>query len=120
MPTLTLTDLVGSSPAQPATSTLAKRPHAHPLVLTIEDGNTTDQDNTLKLKKLKRSTIQPAVMAPQNEVSIIDINDIDDKKTEQLNKSKQTADIQEFFILMPLLPGQDKPDKPHMLCSLCE
>jgi hypothetical protein len=114
MPTLTDLDVSSSPPA----SALAKRPRAHPLVLTInEDADATDQDNAPKLKKSKKSTSQPTVTALQNEVTIIDIDNIDDMKNERLNKSKLTADIKRFFIVMPSLPGQDKV---HMLCKLCE
>ena len=114
--TPTLTDVVDSSPEPPSVSTLAKRPRARPLVLTIDE-DTTDQDNAPKLKKAKKSQAQPAVTALQSEVSIIDIHDIHDTNTDRLNKSKPTADIKEFFVAMPRLPGQDKV---RMLCTLCE
>jgi hypothetical protein len=68
-----LTDLnVGSSPP---TSTLAKRPRARPLVLTInEDGDVMDvQDNIPKPKKLKKTASQPAVMVLQHKALIIKI-----------------------------------------------
>jgi hypothetical protein len=85
-------------------------------VLTIDE-DTTDQDDTPKTKKAKKSQAQPAGTALQSKVSIIDIDDIDDTKPERLNKSKPTADIKEFFVAMPRLPGQDKV---RMLCTLCE
>ena len=56
-------------------------------------------------------------MALQSKVLIIDIDDIDDMKPKRLNKSKPTADIKEFFVAIPHLPGQDKV---RMLCTLCE
>ena len=49
-------------------------------------------------------------------VSIIDIDDIDDLHGERLNKSYPTADIKEFFSLAPQLPGQPKN---CMKCNLC-
>jgi hypothetical protein len=99
-------------------STLAKRPRARPLVLTInDDADTTDQDDAPKPKKLKKAANQPAVSGLQNEPSIIDIDDIDDTKNERLNKRDATADIKEFFIAIPPMPGQDKV---RMSCKLCK
>jgi hypothetical protein len=84
-------------------------------VLTIdEDGDTTDvQDNAPKPKKSKVAS-QPVL---QKEALIIEIDDIDDWKNEWLNKSNPTADIKEFFVGTPRMPGQDKA---RMLCKLCE
>jgi hypothetical protein len=51
-----------------------------------------------------------------SQTSIIDIDDIDDPREEQLNKSNATADIQEFFTVVPRLPGQTKG---RMKCDPC-
>ena len=112
--TLTLTGIdVGKDFLPP--STLAKR---WPLVLTIDDdADTTNQDDAPKPKKLKKAANQPAVLGLQNEPSIIDIDDINDTKNEWLNKRDVTADIKEFFIAIPPMPGQDKV---RMLCKLCK
>ena len=120
--TLTLTPTgidVGEDFSPP--STLAKRPRAWPLVLTIDnDADTTNQDDAPKPKKLKKAANQPAVSGLQNELSIIDIDDIDDTKNEWVNKRDVTADIKEFFIMIPPMPGQDKvcydSIRLHLLC----
>jgi hypothetical protein len=53
----------------------------------------------------------------QNEALIIEIDNIDNMKMEQLNKSNLTADIKEFFVATPHILGQDKP---CMSCKLCK
>ena len=53
---------------------------------------------------------------PPADGSIIDINDIDDPGSEQLNKSSPTADIKYFFSVVPRVDGQTKR---QMKCNLC-
>lgn len=51
-----------------------------------------------------------------SQVSIIDIDNVEDPQDERLNKSDPTADIKYFFTLVPRLPGQSKG---RMKCNLC-
>jgi hypothetical protein len=60
---------------------------------------------------------QPAITVLQNEALIIEIDNIDNMKMEQLNKSNPTTDIKEFFVATPHILGQDKP---CMSCKLCK
>ena len=117
-------DSASSLSPDPSPRTLAKRAPAPALVSgesseIDNDTNTTDvQENSHKAKKLK-TTLAPgqSAMRPQNDLLIIEINDTDDLRTEQLNKTDASADIKEFFSPVPHVPGQEKV---RMLCKLCE
>jgi ATP-dependent 26S proteasome regulatory subunit len=45
------------------------------------------------MKKSKKVSNQPAATALQNKPSIIEIDDVDDLKTERLNKTQPMADL---------------------------
>jgi hypothetical protein len=88
-----------------------------PSIVIDDDGDTTDTlEEAPKTKKLKK---MPGLQATalQAECSIISIDDVDDIKLDRLNKSDPTADIKEFFIPAPRIPGQDKG---CMICRLCQ
>ncbi len=51
-----------------------------------------------------------------SDVQILDIDGVEDLRDESLNKSKQTADLKEFFYKMANLPDQKKV---RMRCNLC-
>ena len=72
------------------------------------DTNMDGQDLTPKSKKSKPTLTQAAVPVPQNKPSIIEIDDNNNLKNEQLMKSSPTADIKEFFIPLPHKLGQEK------------
>lgn len=111
--TLTLTSTptnsdVGLSPSPDPPISTTKRPRAR-LITIDDDTNTTNvQDLAPKLKRLKPTPTQAAAPVPQNEPSIIEINNNNDLKNERLNKSNATADIKEFFVPIPREPGQEK------------
>jgi ATP-dependent 26S proteasome regulatory subunit len=69
------------------------------------------------MKKSKKVSNQPAATALQNKPSIIEIDDVDDLKTERLNKTQPMADLKRFFITLDRVPGEDKV---RMRCTLCE
>ncbi len=116
----------GSLPNPAPARTSTKRLHAQPLscLLIINDDAGADTIVTevptgaLKVKKLKMTPGQHATGASglQTNISIISIDDVDDLQTEWLNKTNPTADIKEFFSVMPCVPGQDKV---RMQCKLC-
>ena len=98
--TSSVSDLLGPSPSDfdvassdsspaplPSTQPSAKRSCA-PLLLD-DDTDTTDvPDSAPKTKKLKKTqNLIPSARGLQNEVSIISIDDVDDLKSERLNKS---------------------------------
>ena len=119
MPTLTLMPTnsdVGLSPLPDHPVATTKRPHAWPITIN-GDTNMDSQDLAPKLKKLKPTLAQAAVPVSQNKLSIIEIGDNDDLKSEWLNKCSPTADIKEFFIPLPCEPGQEKG---RMRCKPCE
>jgi hypothetical protein len=80
---------------------------------TSDDGGDHALSSEPKTKKAKKS----AISGDDSQVSIIDIDDIDNPNTELLNKSSPTADIKEFFSLAPRQPGQPKR---RMKCNICE
>lgn len=101
----------------PPNQASTKRPRAPSELQTVsdDDGATTDTpDDAPKTKKSKKTPSQHVGL--QNESSIISIDDTDDIQNERLNKIDATADIKEFFIPLPPLPGQDKG---RMQCMLC-
>ena len=105
-----------SSPPDPSTEASTKRPRAQPGLPIDDDADTTDAlSDAPKTKKLKKAPSQTVGL--QNEASIISIDDVDDLRDKRLNKSDPTVDIKEFYIPIPLAPGQDKG---HMLCKLCQ
>ena len=79
------------------------------------------QDDAPKSKKPKATAATAATPGQtatlQNETSIIEIDDLDDPLTEQLNKSSPTVDIKTFFTPLPLVLGQNKT---RMQCKLCK
>ena len=87
-------------------------------MLVIDNGTSIAkvQDDALKSKKPKATPGQAAAQL-QHEMSIIEIDDLDDPLTERLNKTSPTADIKTFFTLVPQVPGQNKV---HMQCKLCK
>ncbi|KAH9019409.1 hypothetical protein EDB84DRAFT_1566079 [Lactarius hengduanensis] len=88
--------------------------------ITVLSHTTSDagDDNTPKSKKTKTSPAsgvqEPSHILP--DVSIIEIDDIDNPQDERLNKSDPSADIKFFFTTVPRLPGQAKR---RMKCNLC-
>ena len=107
---------VGLSPLPDHPVATTKRPHAWPITIN-GDTNMDGQDLAPKLKKLKPTQAQAVVPVSQNKLSIIEIDDNDDLKSEWLNKSSSTANIKEFFIPLPREPGQEKG---RMRCKPCE
>ena len=112
------TDVASSPGPPPRTST--KRPQAHISsdVLVVDNGTSIAevQDYAPKSKKPKATPGQAAAQL-QHEMLIIEIDDLDDPLTEQLNKTSPTADIKMFFTPVPHMPGQNKA---RMQCKLCE
>ena len=112
------TDVASLPGPPPRTST--KRPQAHisSNMLVVDNGTSIAkvQDDTPKSKKPKATPGQPAAQL-QHEMSIIEIDDLDDPLTEQLNKTSPTADIKMFLTPVPQVPGQNKA---CMQCKLCE
>ena len=117
----------GSLPNPAPARTSTKRLHAQPLSCNLLIINDNASANTIvtevpvgasKAKKLKMTPGQHAMGASglQTDISIISIDDVDDLQTERLNKTNPTADIKEFFSVMPCVPGQDKV---RMQCKLC-
>jgi hypothetical protein len=74
----------------------------------------TDTARTAKRAKVLPSQKPSPVLADS---SIIDINDIDDPRDEQLNKSDATADIRFFFA--PVTPEAGQKTVTHMRCKTC-
>ena len=66
------------------------------------------------MHKLKKAKISPP--SGVDDVSIINIDDIQDPEDEPLNRSDPTADLKFFFTPTPRLPGQAKG---RMRCYLC-
>jgi hypothetical protein len=97
---------VPSHPSQAST----KRPGARPTI--DSDANTTNVEDTPKMKKPKTTSGQGLYA----DVSIISIDDVDDPQDELVNKTDPSADIREFFITLPLAPGQEKR---RVRCKLC-
>jgi hypothetical protein len=108
---------VNSSPDLAPTRILTKRPHTQPIpsdpILIDNDADATDAEDAPKAKKPKTTPGQGL----QTDVSVIEIDDVDDPQSEQLNKTEPTADIKEFFTTLPRAPGQDKR---RVQCKLCE
>ena len=104
-----------SSSAGPPAQTSTKRPHA-PLGSHIDNvtDTTNAEDDAPRTKKSKKNPGQAVTL--QNDVLIISIDDVDDLQCEWHNKIDATADIKEFFIPLPLAPGQDKG---RAKCKLC-
>jgi hypothetical protein len=106
-------DFSASSPVPPSsTQPSAKRPRALPLPSDDTDTAANVPEETPQAKKSKKNPVPL-----QNDASIIEIDDVDDLKSERLNKSDPTADIKEFFIALPPPPGQEKG---RMQCKLCQ
>jgi hypothetical protein len=104
---------VATSSDQPTQPSSPKQPS----IVIDDDGDTTDTpEDTLKTKKLKKNSGQQ-VTGLQAKCSIISIDDVNDIKLEMLNKSDPTANIKEFFIPVPHVPGQEKG---CMTCKLCQ
>ena len=97
--------------------TLTKRPQVHVSsnVLVVNNGMsiTEVQDDAPKFKKPKATPSQ-ATAQLQHEMSIIEIDDLDDRLTERLNKTSPTADIKTFFTPVPQVPSQNK------VCMQCK
>lgn len=114
-PSIGPTDADVSSSPSPQTQTLAKRPHTSLGSHSDDVASTTDAaDATPSTKRLK--SIPTQAVALQNNILIISIDDVDNLQNERLNKTDPTADIKEFFIPLPLIPGQDKA---RVLCKPC-
>ena len=112
---------VQSSPDPPCRTSL-KQSHALANIPVVDnDANTISAQDNLEAHKSKKSKTTPtpgqSAAWPQYNMSIIEIDDTDHLQFERLNKTDATADIKEFFMPMPCVPGQDKL---RMLCKLCE
>jgi hypothetical protein len=100
-PSLSLSDLA-------QTRTSCKRPQA----FHDSDGNNTSPFNEHNgTKKAKTSDPSTDLDGPGT-----DIDGVDDRHEESLNKTDPSADIKAFFKPLPRVPGQPKP---RMSCTLC-
>ena len=78
----------------------------------------TDADTPNMVQNPKKAKVNaPGDQGEPSEISVIDINNIQDLDNERLNKSQPTADIKCFFVAH-LCPGQTT-GKPRMKCTLC-
>lgn len=108
------------SPDPVPTRTSTKRPLAqHDPLIIDNDTDTTDvPEDAQKQKKPKKTPGQVGQHATglQTDISIIEIDDVDDPRNEWLNKTHPSADIKQFFVAVPRVPGQAKG---RMQCKLC-
>lgn len=81
---------------------------------TMSDNASNPAPKSKKAKQTVASGDQEDI--PPDDGAIINIDDIDDLLDEPLNKANPTADIKEFFVAAPHLPGQSKR---LMKCDLC-
>ncbi|KAH9027109.1 hypothetical protein EDB85DRAFT_1976911 [Lactarius pseudohatsudake] len=106
-------DVESSSPGPAPTRTSTKRPGQLSSHGTLDtDDDAAAAEDVPKAKKLKRTPGQGL----QTDVSIIEIDDVDDLQNERLNKTDPTADIKAFFTAVPRIPGQNKV---RMQCGPC-
>ena len=87
-------------------------------IIIVSPTTSDDLSHAHKAKKKKTSAASgdQELSRGLSSVSIIDIDDIDNPLDKRLNKSNPTADIKEFFLLAPHMPGQPKR---RMKCNLC-
>jgi hypothetical protein len=77
---------------------------------------TSDADTAPTAKRVKAPAASPS-RAALTENSIIEIDDIDDPRDEQLNRSNAIADIAFFF---ELIPAANDQEKHHARCTTCQ
>ncbi|KAH9013230.1 hypothetical protein EDB85DRAFT_2158375 [Lactarius pseudohatsudake] len=103
-------------PGPVPTQTSTKRPgqlSSHSTLDMVDDaGVAVDVPKAKKLKKTPRQL----TTGLQADVSIIEIDDVDNLQNERLNRTDPTADIKAFFTAVPCVPGQNKE---RMWCNLC-
>jgi hypothetical protein len=77
---------------------------------------TTSDDAPDVAPKTKKPKNSQALGDVHADISVIDIDDIENPQDEPLNRSNASADIKQFFTVVPRLPGQVKG---CMRCNLC-
>ncbi|KAH9162653.1 hypothetical protein EDB89DRAFT_1913142 [Lactarius sanguifluus] len=103
-------------PGPVPTQTSTKRPGQLSSHSTLDtDDNAGIAVDVPKAKKLKKTPGQ-LTTGLQTDVSIIEIDDVDDLQNERLNRTDPTADIKAFFTAVPHVLGQNKE---RMRCNLC-
>ena len=125
-PPMDTEDTLWSSPtaADPSQAQRSLKRPAHSLqssaslnsIIIVSPTTSDDVLDTSAPQIKKPKTSLRALTSSNSQMSIIDIDNIDDPQDEQLNKSNVIANLQEFFIPVDPLPGQTKG---HMKCDPC-
>ena len=116
------TDTEDSLTARPSqTRSSSKRPsHAIQASASLDSviviSPTTSDDASTVPKTKKPKTSLTSGDRKDSQLTIIDIDDIEDPQDERLNKTKPTADINYFFTAVARLPGDTKG---RMSCDDC-
>ena len=88
------------------------------IITVATSADDTDADTPNMAQNPKKAKVNaPGDQGEPSEISVINIDDIQDPDDERLNKSQPTADIKRFFVAH-LCPGQTT-GKPRMKCTLC-